>query len=245
MAWDPAQYERYKRERAQPFYDLLELVRVREGVRAVDLGCGTGELTRKLQDRLPGSDLLGVDSSTEMLARAQAQERAGLRFQQASIEQLRGEWDLVFSNAALHWVADHDLLFPRLLGLLRPGGQLVVQMPSNVGHPSHHLLRELGREVLGWSYDWPVLGISAYGEILWRAGGKDLTIYEKLYCYEMPSSDEIAEWMRGTSMVPYLERLPPDEHEPFFARYRERLRAQWPEGPVFFGFRRILIAAGK
>ena len=245
MAWDPAQYQKFKEQRAQPFFDLLKLVRVREGLSVVDLGCGTGELTARLADKLPGSDVLGIDSSTEMLQKAATHARPGLRFQQASIEEVRGEWDLVFSNAALHWVPDHQALFLRLLRMVRPGGQLLVQMPSNVGHRSHLILRELSWNELRWSYDWPVLSIDAYGELLWRAGGRDLVVLEKLYCHELPSSDEIAEWLRGTSMLPYFERLPPDGREPFFARYRERLREQWPEGPVFFGFRRILIGATK
>jgi trans-aconitate 2-methyltransferase len=166
-----------------------------------------------------------------------------LRFEQRRIEELDGVWDLILSNAALHWVPGHRELFPRLMGMLRAGGQLVIQMPSNWEHPSQALLRDQGLEELGWSFEPPTLSLNEYGELLWRAGGGSLTIFEKLYCHEMPSSDEIAEWMRGTALVPYLERVDAARREGFFARYRERLRAHWPNRPVFFGFRRILIAA--
>jgi len=171
--------------------------------------------------------------------------RPGLRFAEQRIEDVDGEWDLIFSNAALHWVANHRALFPRLMKMLKPAGQLVVQMPSNWEHPSQVVLRELGKAELGWKWNPPTLGINEYGELLWKAGGGSMTICEKLYCHEMPSSDEIAEWMRGTALVPYLERVAAGEREGFFQRYRERLRAHLPKEPVFFGFRRILIAATK
>src|SRR5262249_45452579 len=144
MAWDPAQYHKFQAQRALPFDDLLALVTVRPGLRAVDLGCGTGELTRKLADALPSSDVLGLDSSAEMLARAGKHARDGLRFAEKRIEELDGEWDLILSNAALHWVPGHRELFPRLMGMLRAGGQLVIQMPSNWEHPSQAILRDQG-----------------------------------------------------------------------------------------------------
>jgi trans-aconitate 2-methyltransferase len=245
MPWDPAQYQKFQAQRAAPFDDLLALIAKRENLRVIDLGCGTGELTRRLADALPNSEVIGIDSSAEMLERANKHERPRLNFSIATIEKIDGRWDLIFSNAALHWVPDHRALFARLMAMVNAGGQLIVQMPSNWDHPSQTILREMGHAELGWGFDFPTLPLNAYGDILWRAGGTSLTIMEKLYCHEMPSSDEIAEWMRGTAMVPYLERLAVEKREPFWQRYRERLRAEWPQGPVFFGFRRILIGATK
>src|SRR5215469_4577122 len=103
MPWNPERYHQFQRERAAPFEDALALVTRRDGLRVIDLGCGTGELTRRLADALPGSDVVGIDSSSEMLARAAPHARPGLRFEQGTIEELAGEWDLIFSNAALHW----------------------------------------------------------------------------------------------------------------------------------------------
>jgi trans-aconitate 2-methyltransferase len=251
MGWDPDQYQRYERERAQPFVDALALVARRPGLRVVDLGCGTGELTRRLADALPDSNVVGIDSSTEMLARAAPQARPGLRFERAAIEEVEGDWDLVFSHAALHWVADHHSLVPRLFGLVRPGGQLVVQMPSNRSHVSQVRLHELAaeppfRDVLGgWTFAWPGLNINDYGQLLYNAGAIEQTVYEKLYGHVLGGADDVAEWMRGSTMVPYLERLPEPLRAPFLERYRELLRNEWPKGPVFFGFRRTLFAATR
>ena len=126
MPWDPERYEQFKNERYAPFEDLIALVQLRDRLRVVDLGCGTGELTGRLADHLPGSDVLGIDSSAEMLARAAERARPGLRFEQRALEDIDGAWDVIFSNAAIHWVDDHPSLIPRLFSLLRPGGQLVI-----------------------------------------------------------------------------------------------------------------------
>src|SRR5207248_11237460 len=115
MPWNPDTYNKFQRERSAPFADLLALVHVRDNLRVIDLGCGTGELTRQLADYLPASDVLGIDNSPQMLSRAAEHARPGLRFEPASIEELGGEYDLIFSHAAIHWVPDHFALIPRLL----------------------------------------------------------------------------------------------------------------------------------
>jgi trans-aconitate 2-methyltransferase len=251
MPWNPDRYRQFKKERFEPFDDLLRLVKRREGMRVIDLGCGTGELTARLAEALPGSLVTGIDSSSEMLERAKKQERTGLRFAQGSIESVDGEWDLVFSHAAIQWVDDHQSLIPRLLGLLRPGGQLAVQLPSNHDHISHTLIVEIACEepfraaLGGWTRRSPVLSLQAYAELLYRAGVDEMVVFEKVYAHVLESSDALADWTSGTALVPYFERLPDSLHEPFMQRYRERLRAQRPERPVFYGFKRTLFAVTR
>lgn len=249
MPWSPDQYLRFQEQRFAPFADLLPLVTVRPNLRVVDLGCGTGELTRQLADTLPNSDVLGLDSSAEMLARAQVQERPGLRFAAGDLRELPHGWDLIFSHAVIQWVPDHDTLIPQLLSKLNAGGQLVVQMPSNHTHPTHTFMVATAQEepfrsaLNGWTRQVPVLAVERYAELLFANGGRDLTVFEKVYPHVLPDADAMAEWTRGTALIPYLERLPEALHEPFLERYREQLRARYPETPVFYGFRRILFAA--
>jgi trans-aconitate 2-methyltransferase len=249
VPWDPAQYLRFQSERFAPFDDLFALLDVRRGLRVVDLGCGTGELTARLAQRLPGSDVTGIDSSEEMLVQAQSLAARRLRFEQQAIEDVRGEWDLVFSHAALQWVDGHDALIPRVLSLVAPGGQLVVQVPSNHNHDSHVLIREKASEdpfrsaLGGWIRTAPVLAIDAYAGILYAHGATGVTVFDKIYPHVLENSDAIADWVKGTALVPYLERLPADLQEPFMARYREKLRSRWPESPVFYPFRRTLFSA--
>jgi trans-aconitate 2-methyltransferase len=249
MSWNPAQYHQFQKDRFAPFEDLFALVKVRTDMSVIDLGCGTGELTGQLKERLPESDVLGVDSSEEMLRRAREQKHDGLKFKQASIEEIEGAWDLVFSHAAIHWVENHHALIPRLLALVRRGGQLAVQLPSNHTHPSHTLIAEIAmeapfREALnGWTRTSPVLSINEYAELLYAHGGTQITVFEKVYPSLLENSDAVAEWTKGTTLVPYLERLPESLHEPFMQRYRERLRTLFPALPVFYTFRRTLFAA--
>jgi len=251
MPWDPERYEQFKKERFLPFEDLVRMVRVRDGLRVIDLGCGTGELTARLADLLPDSDVLGIDSSAEMLARCAEHARPGLRFELRAIEDVAGEWDVIFSNAALQWVPDHDALFPRLLSLLRPNGQLVVQMPSNYRHPTHAFIDELAqaepfRTALGgYRRSWGTHGIEQYAQVLYDVGATDIVIFEKVYPHVLPDADALADWTSGTALVPFMERLPDDLRASFMARYRERLRQRFPQTPVFYGFRRILFSATR
>jgi trans-aconitate 2-methyltransferase len=251
VPWNPEQYHQFQKDRFAPFEDLFALVEVRAQMSVIDLGCGTGELTGRLKERLPESDVLGVDSSEEMLRRAREQERDGLKFKQASIEEVEGAWDLVFSHAAIHWVENHRALIPRLLSLVRPGGQLAVQLPSNHTHPSHTLIEEITLQepfraaLNGWTRTSPVLPINEYAELLYAHGGSQITVFEKVYPSLLENSDAVAEWTKGTTLVPYLERLPESLYEPFMQRYRERLRALFPASPVFYTFRRTLFAASR
>jgi trans-aconitate 2-methyltransferase len=143
MPWNPDQYHKFQAERAAPFYDLMALVPPSEGLSIVDLGCGPGELTAVLADTFPGSNVLGVDSSAEMLAKATPYVRPGLRFEQADLATFTGSYDLVFSNAAVQWVDDHARLMPHLWSLVAPGGRIAIQMPSNHNHYSQRVVREL------------------------------------------------------------------------------------------------------
>ncbi len=251
MPWDPEQYHKFKEARFAPFEDLFALIKIRKGLTIVDLGCGTGELSRHLADRLPGSTVLGLDSSTTMLEKARQQRSPNLDFALGSIETISGQWDLVFSHAAIHWVEDHFSLIPRLFSLVRPGGQLVVQTPANHNHPAHLAIIETFQEepfhsaLHGWHRTSPVLEIDTYAEILYRSGGKEITVLEKVYPTLMPDSAAIAEWTSGTTLVPYFERLPKELHEEFLDRYKENLRLLWPTDPVYYTFRRILFTAFK
>jgi trans-aconitate 2-methyltransferase len=251
MPWDPEQYLKFQSERFAPFDDLFALIDSRRGMRVVDLGCGTGELTASLAHKLLGSDVTGIDSSAEMLAQARPLTRRRLRFEQQAIEDVQGEWDLVFSHAALQWVDGHETLIPRVLSLVAPGGQLAIQVPSNHNHDSHVLIRETAWEepfraaLDGWTRTAPVLPIDVYAEILYTHGAIGVTAFEKIYPHVLADSDAIADWVKGTALVPYIERLPADLRNPFMTRYRQKLRSRWPESPVFYPFRRTLFAATR
>jgi trans-aconitate 2-methyltransferase len=250
--WDPEQYERFHDERSRPFFDLMALVHPRRGMRVVDLGCGTGELTHLLHEELTAGDTLGIDSSAAMLARAAEVAGEGLRFEQSDIADFAGrDYDLVFSNAALHWVPDHEALFARLTEALSGGGQLAVQMPANFDHPSHTVAAEIRREPefrdaletvpeAGRN----VLAPEAYARLLDRLGYVEQQVRMEVYGHHLASRDEVVEWVKGSLLTAVERRLEPDAFAAFLARYRERLAARLePTEPYFFTFKRILLWA--
>lgn len=250
MPWSPEQYQKFQAERTAPFDDLLALVEVRPGLRVVDLGCGTGVLTRRLADHLPGSDVTGLDSSPAMLEKATALAGPGLRFEAGDQAELAGEWDLIFSNAALHWTEDHPRLLAHLYGLLRDGGQIAVQVPSNHMHMSQLLIRETAREepfrtlLHGFVLQPSVLSTDGYAQSLFDLGADQIVVLEKVYPHVLEDADAVVEWVSGTALVPYFERLGQRKSD-FVETYRRKLRIALPGSPVFYPFKRTLFSARR
>lgn len=251
-AWSPAQYERFRDERRQPFDDLVSLLQARPGVRVVDLGCGTGELTADLHARLRARETIGLERSPAMLARCATHVAPGLRFVEGDLGAFDGEraFDVVFSNAAVHWVADHPALFRRLTASLAPGGQLAVQMPSNFDHPSHTVALEIAGEepfasaLAGPVRPWPVLPPEQYAALLDRLGYAEQHVRLQVYAHHLAGREEVVEWMRGTGLTAYQSRLSGEMFEGFLARYRDRLLPRLEDTrPFFYPFKRILLWA--
>jgi trans-aconitate 2-methyltransferase len=249
--WNPTQYEKFQREREQPFFDLMTLVRPARGMRVVDLGCGTGKLTRLLHERLHARETIGLDRSSRMLESQRAEELPpGLRFEVSTVESFpgdRGAFDLIFSNAALHWVEHHEALLARLVAALAPGGQLAFQVPASHHDRTHVVAEELTavepfRSALGgWHRPQPVLTPELYARVLYRLGFPDPDVRLIVYAHVLAGRDEVVEWMKGTLLTEYARHLPPDLFARFVGEYRARLLDQLPaEQPFFFPFKRIL-----
>jgi trans-aconitate 2-methyltransferase len=246
--WNPEQYERYRDERSRPFFDLLALVRPKPAMRVVDLGCGTGALTRAMHERLAAKETLGTDSSEAMLAKARAENMPGLRFELGDIATFErdGDLDLVFSNAALHWLPDHPALLARLARALAPGGQLAVQVPANHDHPSHVVAAEVAEELGVAPRVSPVLAPEAYATVLYRLGFREQHVRLQVYAHELPSRDDVVEWVKGTTLTDYEKRMPKDLFARFMERYRARLFEKLAdERPYLFPFKRVLFWAQR
>src|SRR5262249_48467677 len=253
--WDPAQYERFRDERRQPFFDLLDLVRPKPAMRVVDLGCGTGELTQGLHRKLGAAETLGVDSSAAMLERAQALAGDGLAFEQRDIVELAaaaapGRFDLVFSTAALHWVPDHETLLARLRDALAPDGQLAVQMPANHDHPSQVVAAEVAgeapfREALqGFVRRSPLLAPEAYAVVLDALGYRESHVRLVVYTHRLPTRDDVVEWVKGTVLTDYQRRMPDELYPRFLDVYRERLRPRLSDTqPYLLTYKRLFLWA--
>jgi trans-aconitate 2-methyltransferase len=250
--WDPDQYERFKAERERPFRDLLALVQPCPGGRIVDLGCGTGELTREVHFRLGASETLGIDSSPTMLERATAFAGNGLRFERGDIATWEpAPFDVVFSNAALHWVPNHHRLLARLTQAIPSGGQLAVQVPANTDHPSHRVGMEVADEspfAEALAHDPPpdsgtrVLAPEAYAELLDALGFDEQHVRLQVYAHHLASSAEVIEWSKGTQLTFFRARLSGELYDAYVERYRRRLLDMIGEHePYLYTFKRILF----
>jgi trans-aconitate 2-methyltransferase len=251
--WNPSQYERFRAERRAPFDDLVALLRSCPAPRVVDLGCGTGDLTAELHEKLGARETLGIDSSARMLEKAHGHAGHGLSFEQGDLGTFAaGPWDIVFSNAAIQWVEDHPALLGRLTGLLAPGGQLAVQTPANFDHLSHALADAVAAEqpfahaMSGFRREPPVLAPERYAELLFGLGFREQHVRLQVYPHVLESADAIVEWVKGTLLTAYEARLPAALFPAFVDRYRDRLReALGDPRPCFYPFKRILIWARR
>ena len=253
--WDPDQYARFAAQRSQPFWDLAALLDTSGPIdELADLGCGPGDLTAALATRLGARSTIGVDSSPAMLERAAAHRSGGVRFEHGDIAAWRvsGGVDVVFANASLQWVPDHRAVLGRWTESLRAGGQLAVQVPANADHPSHLASVEVARTAPfldALDGDPPPDPVAAnvrapewYATVLHELGFVEQTVRLQVYAHELASSAEVVEWVRGTSLTRFFDRLPADLHEPFVNAHRRRLLDMIGDrSPYLYPFKRILM----
>lgn len=254
MTWNPEQYLKFSQPRFRPAQDLLARVTAEAPQNVFDLGCGAGNVTQLLASRWPAAHITGIDSSAEMIAEA-AKTSSDITWKQASVAgwQAPSPADLVYSNAALHWLPEHATLFPALMQQLAPGGTLAVQMPRNFGAPSHTLIWEtVGARAWRGSFDHiprqsPVAEPRFYYESI-APFASQVDIWETEYLQILEGKDPVKEWTKGTWLKQFLEALDPAERPDFEEDYAQRLRAAYPplaNGKTLFPFRRLFIVATR
>lgn len=261
-SWDPDRYLVYADERGRPFADLLSRVAAVAPRRVVDLGCGPGHLTALLAARWPAADVLGVDSSPEMVRRARrvvAPDAPRVRFEEGDLRSwsppasTRGPAgvDVLVSNATLQWVPGHLDLLPTLVGHLAPGGWLALQVPGNHDAPSHQLLHRLVSDPRFASYTEQVARPRSFGPQVYADALRDLGLavdaWETTYLHLLQGPDPVFTWVSGTGARPALEALPAGLREEFAADYRAALREAYPAGRhgTVLPFRRVFAVAHR
>jgi trans-aconitate 2-methyltransferase len=253
--WDANLYLKFSGQRARPATDLIAQIELEAPRRIIDLGCGTGNSTEQLHQRWPQAELIGLDSSSEMLSQARA-SHPDWKWIESGVEQWAptSTFDLIFSNSCLHWVADHAALFPRLLSHMAPGGALAVQMPNSYHLPAHTLMREVAQAPgLPWAGTLPpaeerynVQPVDFYYHTLRKLAGR-LNIWQTEYLQIMDGPQAVVDWVRSTAMRAYTERLPNDEQRRLFEKLcLERFQEAYPaddQGKTLFPYRRMFIIA--
>ena len=252
MGWDPKTYLAFGAERTRPAADLLARIPLEHPRRVADLGCGPGNSTALLRARWPEAEIDAIDFAPEMLADAR-KSGVDARFIQADIAAWTpdGAYDVIYSNAALQWLENHESLLPRLMSFVRPGGMFAVQVPRNFEEHCHVLLRravgdprwsaEL-KEVRDW---WNVLEPETYFDLLQRGaprapsvqsaakppGASSVDLWETRYFHVLAGKDPVFHWMMGTGLRPFAAALKSPLKEEFLEHYRGLLAAAYPPRP--------------
>ncbi|MBV8618984.1 MAG: trans-aconitate 2-methyltransferase [Curvibacter sp.] len=254
MSWSARQYSSFEQERTRPVRDLVAAIPTQQVRLAVDLGCGPGNSTEVLVQRYAQARVIGLDNSEDMLEAAR-QRLPGLRFEHTDI----GRWhpderfDVILANASLQWLPAHQSLYPRLAGLLAPGGSLAIQTPDNLEEPSHRLLRELAASP-AWAARIGGVRLEArhaasdYYQWL-RPHCRQLDVWRTTYHHALAGgAAAVVEWFKGSALRPYLAPLEAAEQAAFLAQYQEAVARAYPtldDGSVLLPFPRLFIMASQ
>lgn len=253
MEWSAGQYLCFEDERTRPARDLLSAVRALSPARVVDLGCGPGNSTELLAERYPDARIEGIDSSADMVEKAR-KRLPDLQFELADIARWEPaeRYDVILSNAVLHWLPDHAALLPRLVRYLAPGGSLAVQMPDNLEEPSHRSMREVavlpefaGKLAEAGESRSEIGSPDAYYRMLQPCCGR-IDIWRTVYHHVLAGPEAIVEWFKGSGLRPYLAKLNQSGQQLFLERYLEKVRDSYPAGPdgrVLLAFPRLFLVA--
>ena len=251
--WDPELYRQFEAERTRPASDLLARISTAQPQHISDLGCGPGNSTQLLHQRFPLAQLVGIDNSVAMLASAQ-QRLPECAFLEADIRQWQPSepQDLIYANASLQWLTDHQQLFPSLLSKLATHGILAVQMPDNQDEPSHRAMREVAENgpwqqtlLEAGAIRAKVLSANQYYDLL-APKAERVDIWHTTYYHPMPSAQAIVDWLRATGLRPFLEPLSEAMRSDFLQDYLAIIDVAYPQqadGRRLLAFPRLFIVA--
>ncbi|MDE7362043.1 MAG: methyltransferase domain-containing protein [Oscillospiraceae bacterium] len=256
--WNSEQYLKFKEQRTQPAIDLAARLGGKpqgRDMEVIDLGCGPGNSTRVLKKRFPEAYILGADNSKNMIEKAR-KDNPDLDFVvmdiSGDLSEMHGKFDVVFSNACLQWLPNHEELLPKLFKLLRKGGTLAAQIPMNYDEPIHRIIGKVS-ESAKWTEKFPekrifgTLTQSEYFDIL-SGLTDDFEMWQTTYCHRMPSIESIIEWYRSTGLRTYLAALSEEEGAEFIADISAELEREYPKqknGEIIFRFPRFFFIAKK
>jgi trans-aconitate 2-methyltransferase len=253
--WNPDQYQRFSEHRSRPFYDLIARIHAPRAKRIADLGCGPGNLTAALSQRWGGSAVTGVDNSPEMLEKTKTLVQQNLEFELADLStwQPKQSQHVIVSNAALHWVPNHETLIPRLASLLEPDGWLAVQMPTNFDQASHTIINQIcanprWNKQLGQldsalrhakPLEWYIAELSRLGF--------EVDAWETNYQYILPGENAVLEWVKGTALRPMLAVLEPVDQIEFLEECKRQLLGAYPQESfgTLLPFKRVFFVAHR
>ncbi|MES2401019.1 MAG: trans-aconitate 2-methyltransferase [Pseudomonadota bacterium] len=253
--WNPSLYSRFEDERTRPARELLDRVPLSKAVHVVDLGCGPGNSTELLVKRFTGASVVGTDNSQTMLDSAR-KRLPGVQFELSDISAWKPVTapDVIYANASLQWVGQHETLIPRLFASLAPGGVLAIQMPDNRNEPTHRSMREVAAlepwlQAIGAAaaLRTAILPLQAYYDLL-APQAVQIDVWHTIYQHPMASPAAIVEWVSATGLKPFVEPLNAELRASYLAEYEKRIAAAYlprVDGQLLLAFPRMFIVAQR
>ena len=264
FTWDATQYLKFSDQRTQPSRDLVGRLPLDDGTayKLLDIGCGPGNSTAQLASRYANAEMLGIDSSMEMIEAAR-HAYPNMTFETldaAELDTLPSDFDVAFSNACLQWVPNHREVIPAMLRRVKPGGFAACQFTQTIKQPAHTIMREMATEApfaqyIGASGARPYhhLGgdrfdVGAYYDLI-APLARHAEVWETTYWHALDGYEGVIAWYRGTGMRPYLAQLPTDELRQEYERtFVERLSKVYPlqsDGTVLVPMPRFFFLAQR
>lgn len=250
--WSPGQYLKFEEERTRPAAELLARVPATRPRRVLDVGCGPGNSTELLAARFPQAEIVGMDSSPEMIAAAR-KRLPSAEFRVADIGDYvpATAFDVIFGNAVFQWVPDHLAVLARLLATCPPGGSLAIQVPDNRNEPTHMLMAAVARSG-PWREKFlepirrdAIPAPSQYYDRL-KPLAASVDVWHTTYYHVLAGPQAIVDWVMSTGLRPWLDRLDDGEREAYLAAYLERIAESYPplvDGRVMLRFPRLFVVA--
>ncbi len=254
--WNSKKYLQFEKERTQPVKDLISRIELTNPSKIIDIGCGPGNSTNELQKKWKNADIIGLDNSPNMIEKANksmANIKWILQDANTELEDL-GKFDIVFSNAAIQWMPNHEKLIPKLFNMVEDKGVLAVQLPNTSNMPVHIALKSISSNDK-WSqyFDGSTSqqsrhNIPFYYDVI-SSLTSELYIWEVNYFHVMENHHKIIEWYESTGMKPYLERLHTEELQAEFKHdMLVEISKHYPtqkNGRILFKFKREFFLAYK
>ena len=253
--WNPEMYLKFSKERTQPSVDLVSRIDYNKPDSIIDIGCGSGNSTQVLYQKWPDSYIIGVDNSPAMIKRATEDypDQKWFLFD-AGKENMDRKFDIVFSNATIQWIPNHDELIKRFSGLLNQQGILAIQIPLFFDMPVSKSIAEVGNQPK-WQYasngikELFTIHNEGYYYNLLSKYFNTIDIWVTDYFHIMDSQTSILDMIRTTGLKPYLERITDNkEKQEFENQVLIKIKQEYPsqsDGKVLFPFKRLFFVASN
>jgi trans-aconitate 2-methyltransferase len=258
--WDAKMYSEFLDLRTRPARDLLSVIPDFFDPKIIyDMGCGPGNSTILLKNRWPEAAVVGLDSSLNMLKQAKSMY-PDLDFIEGNIAYFEPteKIDLLFANASLQWIDQHETLFPTLLQYINKGGAFGIQMPNNFHSPSHQATVRILQSNTNWKpllkkliygiLSEPLYRLSWYYDVFIKAGISSPQLWETEYIQEMSDHQAVFDWGKGTGLRPILSAMDAENQAQFTKEYVNAIAQDYPlqaNNRVLMSFKRVFMVGFK